>query len=199
MAERLVDDTAVVIPLRSFVTAKERLAGALDDDARATLARTMATRVADAASPRPAVIVSSAPEVVTWAGARNLPVIADPGTLDAAADAGRAWARARGCTRVVIAHADLPLAVSLDSVIVGAPADTAVIVPDHRNDGTPVLSLPVDAPFRFAYGPGSAGRHIAEAARCGLAVAIVHEETLAFDVDIAADLDALRTRSPGRS
>lgn len=197
MAERLVDDTAVVIPLRSFVTAKARLAGVLDDVARATLARTMASRVAEAATPRPAVVVTSAPEVVAWAARRNLPAIADPGTLDGAAEAGRAWARAHGCTRVVVAHADLPLAVSLDAVIVGAAADTAVIVPDHRNDGTPVLSVPVDAPFRFAYGPGSAARHIAEAARCGLAVEIVHDETLAFDVDVESDLDALQTRAPG--
>jgi len=67
-----------------------------------------------------------------------------------------------------------------------------VLVPDHRDDGTPVLSVPVAAPFRFAYGPGSFRRHVAEASRHGLAVRVVRDPDLAFDVDLPADLERLR-------
>ena len=50
-------------------------------------------------APRPVVIVSSAPEVIAWAHALGLAHIADPGTLDGAADAGREWVRDRGLAR----------------------------------------------------------------------------------------------------
>src|SRR5258708_674500 len=110
MSARRPSHTAgVVIPLRSFALGKARLADALDDDARRAFTRSMAERVVAAASDRPIVIVSSDPEVVSWAlelGAAN---IADPGSLDGAAHAGREWVREQGLSRVVVMHADLPM------------------------------------------------------------------------------------------
>src|SRR3954453_1136844 len=185
------DDAGGVIPLRSFTDAKVRLASVLTDDARAAFARTMADTVVAAAGNRAVAIVSSAPEVLEWAAALGCTVLDDPGSLDGAADAGRAWARARGFGRVVIVHADLPLARSLDAVPGDGAAPVAVIVPDHRDDGTPVLALPAATPFTFAYGPGSAARHAREAEHRGLSVRIVHDRDLAFDVDVDADLRAL--------
>jgi 2-phospho-L-lactate guanylyltransferase len=186
------DAAVVVIPLRSFAEASTRLAPALTPDARAALARTMADRVHAAAAPLRVVVVSSAPEVLAWAAGHGCTTLPDPGSLDAAADAGRRWARAHEYSRVVIVHADLPLAESLADVAVGGDARIAVIVPDHRNDGTPVLALPTDVEFPFAYGPGSAARHIAAARACGLEVRVLDDPALAFDVDTPADLDALR-------
>ncbi len=177
--------------MRSFAHGKARLAGVLDEAARATLARTMADRVVDAAGTRPVVVVSSAPDVVTWASARRLQIVDDPGTLDAAADAGRVWARAAGLARVVVVHADLPFATSLDTVAGDGEPAVAIVVPDHRDDGTPVLSLPVATPFAFSYGPGSAARHIAEARRRGLDVRVLRDPALGFDVDVEDDLRTL--------
>jgi 2-phospho-L-lactate guanylyltransferase len=184
-------DAGVVIPLRSFTLGNTRLADALDDDARGALARAMARRVVAAALPRPIVVVSSAPEVVAWATANNLASIADPGSLDAAADAGRAWMRARHVARVVVAHGDLPLVTTFDAVTGDGAAPVAVIVPDRDDDGTPVLSLPVDAPFAFGYGPGSFARHTEEAARCALRVRVERVPELRFDVDVPDDLDLI--------
>src|SRR5437762_11742656 len=115
MAQR-PEKTGIAIPVRSFVDANTRLAGALDTDARAAYAREMATRVVAAARSRPVAIVTSAPEVVAWAESLGCDVVADPGSLNAAAAAGRDWARQRNLSRVVIAHADLPLAESFDIV-----------------------------------------------------------------------------------
>ena len=99
-----------------------------------------------------------------------------------------------------VVHADLPFARSLDAVVTDGGAPVAVIVPDHRDDGTPVLSLPTSVPFTFAYGPDSAARHADEARRRSLSVRILRDPALAFDVDIAADLEALdalrRTPAP---
>jgi 2-phospho-L-lactate/phosphoenolpyruvate guanylyltransferase len=190
-ARRSSDAAGVVVPLRSFALGKARLADALDDDARRAFTRTMAERVVAAAGARPTVVVSSAPEVVAWAGALRLPHIADPGSLDGAARAGRGWVREQGLGRVVVMHADLPLASSLDGIADDGDELVAVVVPDHHDDGTPVLAVPSAIDFEYAYGPGSCARHIAEAERCGLGVRVVHDHALGFDVDDAADLAAL--------
>ena len=192
MSARRPSHTAgVVVPLRSFALGKARLSDALDDDARQAFTRAMAERVVAAAGDRPVVIVSSAPEVVAWARALGIAHIADPGTLDGAADAGREWIRNQQLARVVVMHADLPLATSIDGIADDADALVAVLVPDHHNDGNPVLAIPSAVNFSFAYGPGSCARHEAEARRCGLSVRVVHDSALAFDVDDASDLDAL--------
>src|SRR6185437_7711923 len=107
-ARRLSDAAGVVVPLRSFALGKVRLADALDDDARRAFTRAMAERVVHAAGTRPVVIVTSAPEVIAWASDLGVSVVPDPGSLDAAADAGREWVRAQGLPRVVVMHADLP-------------------------------------------------------------------------------------------
>jgi 2-phospho-L-lactate guanylyltransferase len=192
MSARRPSHTAgVVVPLRSFALGKVRLADALDNDARRAFTRTMAERVVSAAGSRPVVIVSSAPEVMSWATALGLAHVADPGTLDRAADAGREWVRHQGLARVVVMHADLPLATTIDGVADDADELIAVVVPDHHGDGNPVLAIPSVVDFEFAYGPGSCARHIAEAGRCGLDVRVVRDHTLGFDIDDATDLRAL--------
>jgi 2-phospho-L-lactate/phosphoenolpyruvate guanylyltransferase len=190
-AGRLTHTAGVVVPLRSFALGKVRLAHALDDAARRELSRTMAERVVTAAGSRPLVIVSSAPEVTAWARGLGLEHIDDPGSLDGAAHAGRDWVRDHGLVRVVVMHADLPLATTLDGIADDGDAPIAVLVPDHHHDGNPVLALPAAAEFSFAYGPGSCARHTAVARRCGLEVRIVEDRALGFDVDDESDLDAL--------
>ena len=178
--------------------AKARLAAVLSDAEREALARSMAERVVDAAASRPVAVVTSAPEVVAFATAHHCDVLADPGSLDAAAAAGREWAVERELDRYAIVHGDLPFAQSFDAILAGAGKREAVIVPDHRDDGTPVLSLPTNVPFVFAYGPGSAARHAEEARRVGLNVRILHDDDLGFDVDLADDLAALESRRRAR-
>ena len=68
-----------------------------------------------------------------------------------------------------------------------------MLVPDHRGDGTPVCSVPVDAPFEFAYGAGSFARHVAAAERAELELRVVRDPALAFDVDVPEDLARLDT------
>jgi 2-phospho-L-lactate/phosphoenolpyruvate guanylyltransferase len=181
----------VVIPVRAFALGKARLAEELDDATRAGLARKLADRVGAAAGELPTVVVSSAPDVREWARARGLDVVDDPGTLDQAADVGRNWVSARGCARAVIAHADLPRARTLAPLARDGAQPIVALVPCHRDDGTTVLSVPVDVPFRFAYGPGSFRRHAAEARRRGLGFRVVRDAELAFDVDVPDDLHQL--------
>src|SRR5690348_14203148 len=134
----------VVLPLRSFTHGKARLATELAASRRSQFVREMADCVADAAGTRPVVVVTSATEVIDWARARGFDVVDDPGSLNAAASVGREYLLAAGCVRIVIAHGDLPLARTFDHVAGDDDGDArvAIIVPCHRGDGTPVLSLP---------------------------------------------------------
>jgi 2-phospho-L-lactate/phosphoenolpyruvate guanylyltransferase len=178
---------AVLVPVKAFAAAKVRLAPALGPIARAELARRMAGVVLDAAGGLPAVIVCDDDEVRSWAAARGTRVIWTPGLgLDGAVQAGVEQLGAEGCSRVVVAHGDLPLATELAWV---ADFPGVTLVPDRRFDGTNVACVPTDAGFRFAYGPGSFGRHRAEARRLGLVTRLVADHRLGWDVDLPDDLD----------
>ncbi len=183
----------VVVPIRAFVGGQARLVDAIDEAARADLGRELAARVLAAASPFPVVVVTDAPEVREWArDAGATAVIADPGGLDASARAGVRWCREQGLIRAIVAHADLPWARSFAGVGHDGARPIMVVVPCHRDDGTPVLSVPVHADFEFAYGENSFRRHVAMARRSGLAVRVVRDPNLAFDVDVPEDLLTLR-------
>lgn len=183
----------VVIPIRAFAVGKARLSGTLDAAPRAELAERMADQVLAAAGPLPAVVVSSAQDVRAWGARHRVTVIDDPGGLDAAVGAGVTWCAGHGLGRAVVAHADLPRAPAGGLVRFAAdgPLPIVGIVPCHRDDGTPVLSVPLTPGFPFAYGPGSFRRHAAAARRAGLAVRVVRDRDLGFDVDLPADLAAL--------
>ncbi|HEV2993843.1 MAG TPA: hypothetical protein VG012_05470 [Acidimicrobiia bacterium] len=181
----------VVLPIRSFLLGKARLAPELGDEARAALGRRLADRVAGAAALYPMVVVTSAPEVRAWAVDRHCAVLDDPGSLDAAAALGYQRMGAAGVDRVLVVHGDLARARSFERLAADGVRPVVALVPCHRDDGTNVLSLPVGTDFRFGYGPGSFRRHAAEARRLGLAVRVVRDPELAFDVDLPEDLAAL--------
>lgn len=188
----IADRTAVVIPIRSFAAGKSRLARALPAAERAELLRVMADGVVRAAEDLPTVIVSSAPEVKFWAKIRDLSCVEDPGSLNGAAAAGVEWARSYAFARVVIAHADLPLATTFSPVVDGAEGYSVVVVRGNRGRGSPVLSISTMTPFRFAYGPGSFDRHVREARGRNLPVRTVLNAGLATDLDTPEDFNRLR-------
>ena len=176
---------AVVVPIRSFRAGKGRLAGVLSDADRAALARTMAQRVLDAAAPLPVYVVTSDEEVVAFASDNGAKVVADGGSLNAAADAGRAAVAADGFAMVIVAHADLADPTPFAWV---ADFDGVTLVPDRHGGGSNVMALPTRADFTFAYGEGSRARHEAEARARGLALRVVDDASLGWDVDEPSDL-----------
>lgn len=177
-----------LVPVKSFRTAKARLAGSLDQTAHARLARAMAEVVLDAATPLGVTVVCDDPDVADWARGRGAAVAWTPGldlngALAAAVDASAA----AGIGRVVIAHADLPFARDL-ARLAEVPGGTVAMVSDRRGDGTNVMSLPTGSGMRLCYGPGSFAAHRAAAVAAGLVVEVIDDEALAWDVDEADDL-----------
>ena len=177
---------AVVVPVKAFSQAKLRLSEVLEPATRTELARAMAARVLTAAPPLPAYVVCDDEEVRAWAERIGATPIWTPDLgLNGAVEAGVALLAAEGVDRVVVAHADLPLAADLAEI---ARFDGVTLVPDRHRDGTNVACVPARSGFAFAYGPGSFSRHRAEAARLGLVARIVADERLGWDVDTPGDL-----------
>lgn len=180
--------TAVVVPIRSFEGALSRLADALGRSGCRDLMRRMASRVVAAADGLPVHVATDDAEVAAWASNLGAAVVAvgRPGLTTAVSVTVDRLAAA-GVERAVVAHADLALARSLRPAV----GPGLMIVPDRRRDGSNVLCVPTDCGFRFAYGPGSFGRHLEEAGRLGLAVTVVEDDALAADIDHPEDLLAL--------
>jgi len=180
---------AALMPVKAFSRAKMRLAPVLKPEARAALAREMAEHVAGAARPLPVVVVCDDAEVADWAANLGARPLLEPGLgLNGAVNAAVAQLNSEGYERLVVVHSDLPRASALAWL---ADIEGIGLVPDRREDGTNVISLPSDCGFRFSYGPGSFSRHREEAERTGLKWTVVHDDNLAWDVDFPADITAL--------
>ena len=163
----------------------------------------MAATVIRAAESLPVWVVCGDHTVADFARAHGANVIwREPHGLNRAVTEGTKALAARGFDRAVIAHADLPLAVDLSFLAPGSANDRSandrstddrrvLLVPDRRNDGSNVLSIPLGCGFTFHYGPGSAAAHRAEAERCRLALEIVPDERLGWDVDVPEDLSVI--------
>jgi 2-phospho-L-lactate guanylyltransferase len=183
----LLGTRVVLVPVKAFGQAKLRLGGALSDDDRKRLVRTMAEQVLRAAEPLPVAVVCDDAEVAQWARGLGALVIWEPGRgLNGAVQEGVERLGAMGALQVTVAHGDLPLAAGLSAI---GDFEGITLVPDRVGDGTNVIVVPVGCGFRFFYGPGSFERHRAACARLGLPTRIVPEPGLAFDVDAPADLD----------
>jgi 2-phospho-L-lactate/phosphoenolpyruvate guanylyltransferase len=178
--------SAVLVPVKAFAAAKQRLGTALADAERRALVRSMAERVVLAASPLPVAVVCDDPEVADWARQRGALVVWEPGRgLNGAVEAGVDRLGTLGAEVVTVVHADLPFARGVGSL---EAFDGVTLVPDRREDGTNLIRLPARSGFSFSYGPGSFERHLQECARVGLPVRVVHRPDLAFDVDWPSDL-----------
>ncbi len=180
--------TVVLVPIKDFRQAKNRLSERLDAASREALARSMAERVIKAADDLSVHVVCNDQEVADWAQSLGAEVVwvqrdgLNPAITEAAARVADLFAH------MIIAHADLPHAESLSGI---ASAGTVTVVPDRHRQGTNVLSLPTGTSFRFQYGSGSLYRHMAEATNCGLDLKVLQIPHLQWDIDTPEDLEAL--------
>jgi 2-phospho-L-lactate guanylyltransferase len=191
---------SVLVPVKAFARAKARLAPTLTPAERAELARSMAESVLRAAGGLDVWVVCDDDDVAAWARDLGAEVAWHPGTgLDGAVSAACTERFAHGATRVAVVHGDLPLIESM--AWHDQSGDAVVLVPDRHGKGTNVISTPTPA-FRFAYGPGSFARHVAEVERLGLELCVVHDLAMGWDIDVPSDLSAidgsLRGPSPSR-
>ena len=185
---------AVVIPVKAFEQAKDRLSGVLSADQRVLLARTTALGVLESVRGASVFVVCDNPEVSQWATSNGATVVHQfqPG-LNAAVQEG--ISAAHEYERVMIVHSDLPLPSRLRELLGSSVAsNTVTIVPDRHRDGTNVLIIPSGVGFTCHYGAKSFEAHMAEASKLGLAIEIIEDDELALDIDTPDDLNALPTQ-----
>jgi 2-phospho-L-lactate guanylyltransferase len=184
---------ALVVPVKSFMVAKGRLAGSLSPAERESLARNCATTVVRAASPWPVYVVCETDDISTWAHAVGARVVRANGMgLNEAIADGVHAVRADGFSHVVVAHGDLPLAQSFAHLV---HADAVDIVPDRHRDGTNVLSFPTDFEFPTSYGAKSFDAHCRTIHQRGWTLHVVSDDNLSLDLDTVDDLDELHRRT----
>jgi 2-phospho-L-lactate guanylyltransferase len=177
-------DLAVLVPVKAFDQAKQRLIPVLTPNERIRLARWLAEGVIDAVGSLPTYVVCDDDEVRHWAHDAGATALwtARRG-LNGAVDDGVAAISAEGFDHVVVAHADLPLPSGLTSI---ARERTATLVPDRRLDGTNVMSFPTPTPTPASYGVGSFERHRDASTAPAIEVRIDHR--LSIDLDTPSDL-----------
>lgn len=189
-----------VIPAKSLDRAKQRLAPALPDAARRDLVQRMliqGLRALAGAGIAARAVATRDPDLAELARAQGAAAF-DPGMegdLNAAAAAIAAQARRQGATSLLLLAGDLPWVDAEDVVaLIDAAAHAPVVIAEAKDGGTNALLLtPPDAvPFAFATAAPSAARHAELARARGLAPTVLRRIGLARDIDLPADLAALR-------
>jgi 2-phospho-L-lactate guanylyltransferase (CobY/MobA/RfbA family) len=109
--------------------------------------------------------------------------------LNGAVDAAVAAVRELGYQRVLISHADLPLADNYPNLVDGVDPRSVLLVPDRFKDGTNLIIRPVDIELPASYGGGSFRTHLRLALLTGLPVTVRMDVRLGLDLDTVTELN----------
>jgi 2-phospho-L-lactate guanylyltransferase len=189
-------DLLAIVPCKGFGLGKSRLAPVLSAEERAELCRGFLDRTLDTLSRLGAerLVLTGDAEAAAAARSAGASVLADRGgELNAALRVARAELAGQR-RRILIMPTDLPCAEEAPlRRFLAADAEVA-IAPDRAGTGTNLLALSPHAfrAFPFSYGPGSLDRHLTAAAEGGWRTAVIHDPSLALDIDLPEDLEHWR-------
>jgi 2-phospho-L-lactate/phosphoenolpyruvate guanylyltransferase len=198
-------DATVILPVKRFGQAKQRLLETLDRPQRAAVVKAMLTDVLaalDRAEQVERVIVVTgegrAERLALGHSQRTttaLEVMEDPDDRghSEAATLGIIRALSLGARCSALLPGDCPLLdpAELDDALGRMGEGRVTVVPDRHGTGTNgLLMAPADA-IGPAFGEGSRERHAERADRAGYQVAIEEIDSLALDLDTPDDLRAL--------
>ena len=201
------EGTVAVVPVNSLARAKSRLAGVLSSEERAALALDMLSHVMEAITR--SGVVSDIAVISPEHSAFRIPHSAIEGALPPGVtlikqerdglnellEQGREWAEQQEADALLVVFADLPLLSPGDiaqMVSLGEPGNTVVLAPDRHGLGTnAMLAHPVSL-ARFAFGPRSYPRHVAQHMQAGADVKTYTSIGTSLDIDTPDDLDYLR-------
>ncbi len=195
----MVMKTWVVVLIKDFDTAKQRLQPAMGAKSRRALARRNARRAVEAAAAGDRVlVVAGGAEVAEMAAARGAEVLVEPREEGQNVAARRGINRAveKGAEAVLILSSDLPL-VTVDSVrelldSAGRHASPVVVAaPAIGRGGTNALYIrPPDA-IGLHFGDDSLTKFRDDAESRGVRFVIHHSDAMALDLDEPSDLARL--------
>lgn len=192
-----------VIPVKDFVSAKQRLSGVLSPSERRALSQAMVEDMLcclqSVSQLRGVLLVSDDPAAELLAyryGAVLITEAREQRGLNAAAERAAEWLRQSGASHMLLLHGDLPclrrehilqLAAGLD----GISRPMVRMAPDRRGEGTNGLLCTLPSPIRFRYGEHSLAAHREACHRRHVTVEQVEIPEMGLDVDTPADLQTL--------
>jgi 2-phospho-L-lactate/phosphoenolpyruvate guanylyltransferase len=196
--------TVAILPVKSFGSAKQRLAGVLGAGSRQALAQAMFADVLASlrhVSGLDSVTVVTADRTAESAAVgERVQVLRDPEEAgqSQAALIGIRHAQAAGFDRVLLVPGDTPLLDPAEVADLLERAGPVAIVPDRHGTGTNALLLSPPDAIEPSFGPGSLARHIAAAAAAGVEHSVEEIPTLMLDVDTPEDLAELEAALDSR-
>ncbi len=186
----------VLLPVKDFKDAKQRLLPALDASARAGLARAMLADVLNAlARARRAervVVFTASHDVMQLASPFGFDVVFEKHVDGHSAAVNQMVEELSGCcSRILSIAGDLPMLTPPEiDFALEAASEPVTLIPSRDWTGTNgVLFIP---PARIAmeYGEGSLRRHLSKVSAAGLRSDVMNLPGMAFDIDTPADLQA---------
>jgi 2-phospho-L-lactate guanylyltransferase len=192
--------TWVIVLIKDFASAKQRLQPALGPKERQALARHNAQlAVRAAAAGDRVIVVAGSDEVAALAKGWGAEVLAEPRQEGQNVAAARGIARAveGGAEAVLLLSSDLPL-VTVDSVrevlesSSRLDAPVAVAVPAIGRGGTNALYLRPPGAITLNFGSDSLAKFRREAEARGVSFVVHHSDAMALDLDEPGDLARLR-------
>lgn len=198
-------DATVILPVKRFGEAKQRLLETLDRPQRAAVVKAMLTDVLaalDGAERVERVIVVTGEGRAERLALRHaqrtttpLEVMEDPHDRghSEAATLGIIRAMALGAACSALLPGDCPLLepAELDAALARMTPGRVAVIPDRHGTGTNGLLMAPAGAIGPAFGEGSRERHADRAERAGYAVASEEIPSLALDLDTPDDLAEL--------
>jgi 2-phospho-L-lactate/phosphoenolpyruvate guanylyltransferase len=190
-----------IVPVKPLRRGKSRLAGALSEDERTELNRTLLQHtlqtLSDLKELEEVLVVSRDPQALTIArhnGARTVQEDGQPG-LNTALKRATIVAQVYATRGVLVLPADLPL-ISREDILTlieraGEPP-AVVIAPDRHERGTNALLISPAGLIEYDFGENSFQRHCRRAKEAGARLEIVNLPSLALDLDLPEDLELVR-------
>jgi 2-phospho-L-lactate guanylyltransferase len=192
--------TWVIVPIKDFDAAKQRLRPALGPKSRRALARRNARLAVRAAGAGDRVlVVAGSPGVASLAGLWGADVLLEPVQegQNVAAARGIARAMSGGAGAVLLLSSDLPL-VTADSVrelidsAAAVDGPLVIAVPAVGRGGTNALYLRPPGVIALHFGDDSLAEFQLDAETRGVRFVIHHSDSMALDLDEPSDLARLR-------
>ena len=190
-----------IVPVKPLRRGKSRLAGALSEDERTNLNRSLLQNTLKTLSELKEVeevlVISRDPHALTIArnyGARTVREDGQP-ELNTALKRATVVAQVYATGAVLILPADLPLITAEDVRALieraGEPP-SVVIAPDRHGTGTNALLISPSGLIEYDFGENSFQRHCQRAKEAGARLEIVNLPSLGLDLDLPEDLELAR-------
>src|SRR6266540_1854360 len=190
-----------IVPVKPLRRGKSRLAGALSEDERTELNRTLLQHTlktfSDINELEEVLVISRDPQALTIArnhGARTVREDGQP-ELNTALKRATVVAQVYATRGVLVLPADLPL-ISRDDVLTlierAEEPPVVVIAPDRHEKGTNALLIAPSGLIEYDFGVNSFQRHCARVKEAGARLEIVNLPSLGLDLDLPEDLELVR-------